>query len=72
MMSATQIDINGMTCQHCVNAVVRALDAVPGVESVQVQLTPGRATVSGSADAASLLRAIERAGYGAALAAANG
>ena len=66
-MKATKIEITGMTCQHCVNAVTRALQAVPGVESAQVRLTPGQATVAGSADSAQLLKAIEREGYRAVL-----
>jgi copper chaperone len=66
-MTITQIEISGMTCQHCVNAVTRALRALPGVEAVQVRLAPGQATVSGSAQVGQLLQAIETEGYRAVL-----
>lgn len=38
--------ITGMTCGHCVAAVKKALAAVPGVEAVEVTLSPPRAVVS--------------------------
>lgn len=60
-----KIRITGMTCQHCVQAVTRALRAVPGVSDVQVQLAPPQATVRGRADDASLVKAVESEGYGA-------
>lgn len=41
----TILSIDGMTCGHCVAGVKKALAALPGVRSVDVQLTPGTATV---------------------------
>lgn len=41
----TILSIDGMTCGHCVAGVKKALAALPGVRSVDVQLTPGAATV---------------------------
>jgi mercuric transport protein len=38
--------ITGMTCGHCVAAVKKALAAVPGVEAVEVTLSPPRAAVA--------------------------
>lgn len=38
--------ITGMTCGHCVAAVKKALAAVPGVETVDVTLSPPRALVA--------------------------
>ena len=38
--------ITGMTCGHCVAAVKMALAAVPGVEEVEVTLSPPRAAVA--------------------------
>lgn len=55
--------IDGMTCASCVARVERALRAVPGVETAKVNLATERATVTGTADAALLRRAIEDAGY---------
>ena len=40
------LDIRGMTCGHCVAAVRKALAAVPGVEAVEVTLSPPRAVVA--------------------------
>ena len=40
------LTITGMTCGHCVAAVKKALAAVPGVEAVEVALSPPRAVVS--------------------------
>jgi copper chaperone len=62
-MATMQIRISGMTCQHCVQAVQKALSAVPGVEAVEVRLAPAQATVRGEAELARLLQAIEREGY---------
>ena len=39
------LSITGMTCGHCVAAVKKALAAVPGVEAVEVTLSPPRALV---------------------------
>lgn len=62
-MNPQRIRITGMTCQHCVQAVARALQAVPGVQTVQVSLAPAQATVAGSADVALLVKAIQDEGY---------
>ncbi|GAB4236922.1 MAG: hypothetical protein OHK0028_14060 [Deltaproteobacteria bacterium] len=40
------LSITGMTCGHCVAAVKKALEAVPGVGEVEVTLSPPRAVVS--------------------------
>lgn len=60
------IDIEGMTCQHCVQAVKKALEDVPGVESADVSLEEGHAVVRYS-DATvhldELVKAVNDAGY---------
>lgn len=65
-MTATKLKVSGMSCQHCVAAVTRALSQVPGVESAAVSLEQGQATVSGRADVERLIQAVEREGYRAA------
>ena len=67
-MQSIALRITGMTCQHCVMAVTRALRAIPGVRAVDVSLDSGRAIVSGAADPDLMVRAIEQAGYRALLA----
>ncbi len=59
----TELSIEGMTCASCVGRVERALKAVPGVTEAVVNLVTERATIQGSADAASLITAIAGAGY---------
>lgn len=60
----TTLKITGMNCQHCVSSATRALEAVPGVTGVQVDLASGLAQVEGSAAAVALLAAVQAAGYG--------
>ncbi|MBX9789310.1 MAG: heavy metal translocating P-type ATPase [Pirellulales bacterium] len=68
-MSTIQLPIEGMTCQHCVRTVTAALEAVPGVKHVVVDLAGARAEVEladGQADDAvrpELVEAVARAGY---------
>jgi Cu+-exporting ATPase len=60
------IGVGGMTCASCVSRVERALKKVPGVGNATVNLATEKATVSfdpASADAETLLTAIENAGY---------
>lgn len=63
MTETTSLMIEGMSCQHCVASVTKALQAVPGVESAQVSLDEARATVRGNAARQELVDAVERAGY---------
>jgi copper chaperone len=65
----TTLSIPDMSCGHCKAAVEQALGAVPGVGDITVDLDARRATVSGPADAAPLLAALDAAGYPATIAA---
>lgn len=60
--------IGGMTCGGCAGAVTRALSAVPGVVEARVDLAGGRATVTGTARAEDLIRAVQAAGFDGGLA----
>lgn len=60
---AITLNVTGMTCDHCVRSVTKALQAVPGVEKVSVSLATGHASIEGKADPAALLRAVEEEGY---------
>ena len=66
-MQATTLKVSGMTCNHCVMAVTKALGKVPGVESADVSLETAQAVVKGSADAQALIAAVKAEGYDAAL-----
>ena len=63
--ATVELSIDGMTCASCVGRVERALRAVPGVSDASVNLATERATVKGSADAATLIRAVQDVGYAA-------
>lgn len=44
-MKTTKLEIEGMTCGGCAASAHQALQSVPGVVAVQVDLPEGRATV---------------------------
>jgi len=59
--------VPGMHCGHCEAAVTEEVTAVPGVESVVVELDSKRVVVRGDAlDDLAIRAAIEEAGYEAA------
>jgi copper chaperone len=63
-MSVVVAQIDGMSCNHCLNAVNQALAAVPGIRVESVRI--GRAEVELLPDGASadaVVAAIEGAGY---------
>ena len=69
-MKSTDLRVEGMTCASCVRHVNAALAPIAGVADVSVDLAAGRVKVSGDADVAALLAALQEAGYPATLAAA--
>jgi len=63
-MSTLDLEIEGMSCNHCVASVTNALRALPGVDVKNVGL--GTAQVSYEADKVSpedIVLAVEDAGY---------
>lgn len=66
-MDTFRYTVPGMHCGHCEAAVKQEVSAVPGVESVVVDLDSKRVDVTGAAlDDAAIRAAIEEAGYEAA------
>jgi copper chaperone len=61
----TTVKIEGMSCNHCVMAVTKALSAVEGIKDVQVDLDRGEATFEeGKPNQPHIVReAIEKAGF---------
>ena len=55
--------VEGMTCDHCVRAVRQAVAALPGVDSVAVDLASGHVRVEGQPDPQSVKDAIAAEGY---------
>ncbi len=66
-MSEMILNVTGMTCQHCVSAVTKALQGVTGVESAEVSLENKQAVVMGDADSQTLIQAVKSEGYDAAV-----
>ena len=61
----TTIKVKGMSCNHCVMAVTRALSTVEGVADVKVNLEAGEASFEERkpVDMAVVREKIEKAGY---------
>lgn len=62
-MSMTVLKVGGMSCGACVRHVNEALQPLPGVENVAVDLASGIVRVQGTADSATLIAALDEAGY---------
>ncbi len=64
-MTEERIKIQGMSCQHCVGAVKKALDSVGDLRDVLVDLEKGDASFTRPEDVSleRVKRAVEQAGY---------
>ena len=62
-----QYNVTGMSCAACSARVEKAVSAVPGVDACSVSLLTNSMGVEGTADAQSVIAAVEAAGYGASL-----
>ncbi len=65
-MATKTIDINGMSCGHCVNWITEALKGIEGVTSAQISLETKNAIVEydeGEVTDDMMKSAIEKAGY---------
>jgi copper chaperone CopZ len=58
-----RLKVSGMTCEHCVAAVGKAVRSVPGAADVAVDLARGEVTVTGSPDERAIRDAIAQEGY---------
>ncbi|MBW8371911.1 MAG: heavy metal translocating P-type ATPase [Thiobacillus sp.] len=63
MTPPLSVGIQGMTCASCAARVEKVLKQLPGVTEATVNLATEIATISGETDAASVQRAIEKAGF---------
>ena len=67
-MERLELSVQGMTCKHCVMAVEKALQKIPGVQRVLVDLDAATARVEGEGLLPDpLIHAIEEEGYSARL-----
>ncbi|CNJ06741.1 copper exporting ATPase [Yersinia aldovae] len=60
-----ELQLSGLSCGHCTESTRTALEAVPGVIAADVTIDSAR--VYGKVDAQTLIAAVERVGYHAAL-----
>lgn len=60
-----ELEIMGMSCDNCVRHVTEALESIPGVSNVKVDLAAGRATLDAEPKVIPehLYEAVEDAGY---------
>ncbi|MDD4322976.1 MAG: heavy metal translocating P-type ATPase [Dehalococcoidales bacterium] len=67
MSEKTILKINGMHCAACVGRTEKALQSVPGVENVYVNLASEKATIThqSGVNLQDLIRAVESAGFAA-------
>ena len=62
---ATTLKVKGMSCQHCVMSVTKALGQLEGIKNVQVDLAKGEVRFDNSKEVPSnrIENAIKDAGY---------
>ena len=66
MLDRVTLNIEGMSCGHCVKAIENSVTAISGVDNVQVQLDSGTVNVEFNKDAVEveqITNAIEEQGY---------
>jgi copper chaperone len=61
----TTIKVKGMSCQHCVASVTKALSAIDGISDVQVNLEKGTAVIQedGPINPETIKKAIAATGF---------
>jgi copper chaperone len=62
---ATTLKVKGMSCQHCVMSVTKALSQLEGIKNVQVDLAKGEVRFDNTKEVTPhrIEKAIEGAGY---------
>ncbi len=62
-MEQVTLQIDGMSCGHCLNAVNKAVAGVRGVQVNEVKMGQARVAVDSAATTEKLISAITEAGY---------
>ncbi|MBU0945626.1 MAG: heavy-metal-associated domain-containing protein [Proteobacteria bacterium] len=57
------VSIKGMSCQHCVAATKKALEGIPGLTNIEVDLEKKEASYEGEVEAKVLKEAIAKIGF---------
>ncbi len=65
MSNNAEYQVTGMTCGHCEASVREEVDALPGVEVLEVSASTGRLVVASSdgVDDSAITQAVAEAGY---------
>jgi copper chaperone len=58
-----EFQVEGMSCQHCVGAVTRAIHEHDATAQVQIDLASGRVAIESTQSVDTLTAAIDDAGY---------
>ena len=59
----TEINISNMKCNGCVANAKKALEGLPGLESVEINLQQANAVLTGGFDLTEALKRLTDAGY---------
>lgn len=61
--TALSITIKGMNCNHCKSNAETSISKIAGVESVEIDLITGRATIHGNPNKEDVIKSIEKLGF---------
>ena len=59
----TTVSIKGMSCQHCVASVKKALEEIPGISKVEVDLKKGLVSYNEGVDPDKIKNIIKKLGF---------
>jgi copper chaperone len=63
-MTEITVNIEGMSCQHCVNRVKKAIEALEGIKNLDVSIGSAKITFDeGKVSKSAIEKAITAAGY---------
>jgi copper chaperone len=58
-----RLKVTGMTCNHCIRSVTKAVQSVVPAADVDISLESGEVRVAGAGDGEQVIAAIADAGY---------
>jgi copper chaperone len=62
-MKTVKLQIEGMSCQHCVAAVSRTFDGIDGIKDLAVEIGRAKFNIQEESDLGPIIEAIEDQGY---------
>lgn len=58
-----ELQVEGMSCNHCINAVTKAVQEVDASAKVDIVLAEQKVSIASGADLQKIKSAVEEAGY---------